>query len=401
VRLANRKILLGVTGCIAAYKAAYLTRLLKGEGAEVKVVMTASATKFITRLTMETLSGNPAYCEMFPAGGYYSTHHISLAEWSDLIVLAPASGNLIGKIASGIADDLLTTVVMAAQSPVMIAPSMNSHMYENPVVQENIGKLKGLGYNFVEPEVGELACETYGVGRLAEPNEILERIVEHFGSRADLDGLNILVTAGPTVEYIDVVRYISNPSSGKMGYALAEKARLRGGDVTLISGPVSLSVPEGVRHIGVTNGIEMLTEVRKAFENCDLLFMAAAVSDYVPGTPAKHKIKKSGEPLNLSLTPQVDILMELAKIKKGQVMVGFAMETEDELKNASEKLKNKHLDIIVANNVSEDGAGFGVDTNRVTFIDKNGNTEKMPLMTKLDLADKIIDRALIFVKGKT
>jgi len=400
VRLANRKIVLGLSGCIAAYKAAYLVRLLKKEGADVRVVMTAAAEKFITRLTMETLSDNPAYCEMFPEQGYYSTHHISLAEWADLILLAPASGNLIGKIANGIADDLLTTVIMAAQSPVMIAPSMNTHMYENPAVKENIAKLKQRGCKFVQPEVGDLACHTHGVGRLAEPLDILEAIITHFGSMADLDGLKILVTAGPTVEYIDAVRYISNPSSGRMGYALAKKAMLRGAGVTLVSGPVNLDAPEGVKLVKVTSAKEMLQKTSENFENCDMLFMAAAVSDYAPAETAQQKIKKSSEPLKLTLQPQADILLELSKTKKDQVVVGFAMETENELENATSKLKKKKLDLIIVNNVTEKGAGFAVETNKVTILDKNGNIEKPPLMTKEKLADIIIDHALKYYKRK-
>lgn len=400
MRLANRKIVLGLSGCIAAYKAAYLVRLLKKEGADVRVVMTAAAEKFITRLTMETLSDNQAYCEMFPEQGYYSTHHISLAEWADLILLAPASGNLIGKIANGIADDLMTTMVMAAQSPILIAPSMNTHMYENPAVQENIAKLKARGYGFVQPEVGDLACHTHGVGRLAEPADILEAVVTHFGSAADLDGMKVLVTAGPTVEYIDAVRYISNPSSGRMGYALAKKAMLRGAEVTLISGPVNLEPPEGVKLVKVTSGNDMLEAVSIEFAGCDMLLMAAAVSDYTPSETAEHKLKKSSEPLELKLQPQTDILMELSKLKDKQVTVGFAMETENELENAKSKLERKKLDLIVANNVAEEGAGFAVETNKVTIIDKNGNIEKPPLMSKEKLADIIIDQALKFHKQK-
>ncbi len=400
VRLANRKIVLGLSGCIAAYKAAYLVRLLKKEGADVRVVMTAAAEKFITRLTMETLSDNPAYCEMFPEQGYYSTHHISLAEWADLILLAPASGNLIGKIANGIADDLLTTVIMAAQSPVMIVPSMNTHMYENPAVQENITKLKQRGYKFVQPGTGDLACHTHGVGRLAEPSDILEAIIAHFGSLADLDGLIILVTAGPTVEYIDAVRYISNPSSGRMGYALAKKAMLRGAEVTLVSGPVNLGAPEGVNLIKITSGKEMLAKTGENFENCHMLFMAAAVSDYAPAETAKHKLKKSSKPLKLTLHPQTDILLELSKVKRSQIMVGFAMETENEFENGTSKLEKKKLDLIVVNNIAEEGAGFAVETNKVTIIDKNGDIERPPLMTKEELADIIIDHALKYHKKK-
>ena len=390
-----------MTGCIAAYKCAYLVRLLKKEGAEVKVVMTSSAQKFITKLTMETLSDNQAYTDMFPKQEYFSTHHISLAEWADLILIAPASGNIIGKIANGIADDLLTTIVMAAQSPVMIAPTMNTHMYQNPAVQENMNKLRRMGYHFVEPGVGELACKTYGVGRLAEPDEIAEALVVFFESKADLDGLKVLISAGPTVEYIDAVRYISNPSSGKMGYALAQKAANRGAEVTLVSGPVSLDAPEGVNLIEVFSGAQMCESLQKHFADADMLFMAAAVGDYAPSKVEDHKIKKTDQPLTLTLIPQTDILKKLSEMKTDrQVMVGFALETDNIEENAQAKLANKKLEMIVVNDPHEKGAAFRVDTNKVTIIDKNGKTEQLSLMTKLALADIIIDKALKFRKSE-
>jgi len=399
VRLANRKILLGMTGCIAAYKCAHLVRLLKKEGAEVKVVMTSSAEKFITRLTMETLSDNQAYTAMFPTQEYFSTHHISLAEWADLILLAPASGNIIGKISNGIADDLLTTIIMAAQSPVMIAPTMNTHMFQNPIVQENMSKLHKLGYHFVEPGVGELACKTYGVGRLAEPDEITDALISFFESKADLDGLKVLISAGPTVEYIDAVRYISNPSSGKMGYALAQKAASHGAEVTLVSGPVCLDAPAGVKVIEVFSGAQMCESLQNHFERADMLFMAAAVGDYAPSKVHDHKLKKTDQPLTLTLIPQTDILKKLSEMKnKLQVIVGFALETDNIVENAQSKLTGKKLDMIVVNDPREKGAAFRVDTNKVTIIDKNGNIEQIPLMSKLALADIIIDNALKFRK---
>ncbi len=398
MRLSNRKILLGVTGCIAAYKAAFLVRLLKKEGADVRVVMTESAQKFITRLTMETLSDNPVSDKMFPETGFYATHHISMAEWADLILVAPATGNIIGKIASGIADDLLSTVVMAAQSPVIIAPAMNTQMYTSPVVQDNIKKLRGLGFEFIEPEVGEMACNTFGVGRLPEPEQILEHIVNHFKQNSDLAGLNVLVSAGPTVEHIDAVRTISNPSSGKMGYALAERAAARGANVTLVSGPVSLTPPAGIEVVQVKSGQEMYESLKEHFADTDILFMVAAVSDYVPKETVDHKIKKTDQDLDLKLKPQVDILMELSKQKSKQVMVGFSMETDNDIENAQGKLKKKNLDMIVLNNLHEAGSGFGTDTNKVTIIDRLGNKESLPLMSKIELAGKIIDQALKFIK---
>jgi phosphopantothenoylcysteine decarboxylase / phosphopantothenate---cysteine ligase len=394
VKLTNRKIVLGITGCIAAYKAAFLVRLLRKEGAEVRVVMTESSEKFITRLTMETLSGNPVSDQMFPESGFYTTHHISLAEWADLIIIAPATGNIIGKIASGVADDLLSTVIMAAQSPVMLAAAMNTEMYNNPIVQQNISSLKELGYMFVEPGVGELACDTVGVGRLAEPEDIVNRIFQHFKDSSDLSGLNVLVTAGPTVEHIDAVRYISNPSSGRMGYAIAQKAMLRGARVTLISGPVSLEAPNGANLINIVNGQQMLEETQKHFDKTDILFMVAAVSDYVPAESVDYKLKKSSEKITLAFNPQIDILSKLSENKSGQILIGFAMETDDEMDNAKAKLKNKNLDMIVLNKLNEEGAGFGVETNKVTFIEKDGNINKLPLMKKTELADKIIDYAL-------
>jgi len=364
-------------------------------------MMTSAAEKFVTRLTMETLSEQPVYIEMFPEDKFYSTHHISLAEWADLILLCPASGNLIGKIAAGIADDLLTTVVMAAQSTVMIAPSMNTHMYENPIVQENISKLSKLGYQFIAPGVGELACKTYGAGRLAEPVEVVERVVAFFAHPADLAKLRILITAGPTVEFIDAVRYISNPSTGKMGYALAEKALLRGAQVTLISGPTVLAPPKGVELIMIRSGDQMLAATKKHFSNADILFMAAAVADYTPAQTINHKMKKTGEPINLKLEPQADILMELAALKrKEQITVGFALETEDEIVNATQKLHKKKLDMIVVNNPNVEGAGFGYDTNQVTVIFGDGRSESLPLMPKTELADKILDLTMQIVRDR-
>jgi len=398
VRLTNKKIVLGITGCIAAYKAAFLVRLLKKEGAEVKVLMTDSAREFITPLTLETLSENPVNSELFPKTGYYATHHISLAEWADLILIAPATGNIIGKIASGIADDLLSTVVMAAQSPVMIAPAMNTQMYTNPVVQENMKKLVNLGYKFLDPTVGEMACRTYGVGRLPDPDEILEEIVNHFGRTLDMQGLKVLVTAGPTVEHIDAVRYVSNPSSGKMGYAVARKARGRGADVILISGPVGLSAPAGVELIKVKSGQEMFARIKEHFDRTDILYMVAAVSDYVPMQKSEHKIKKTAENINLAFKPQIDILQTLAENKKDQILVGFSMETENALANATEKLKKKKLDMIVLNDLGAEGAGFEVDTNKVTIIDRYGNSADLPLASKAEVADKIIDYSLRFIK---
>lgn len=399
MRLSNRKILLGVCGCIAAYKSAYLVRLLRQEGAEVRVMMTRSAGEFVAPLTFETLSDHPVYSEIFPTDRYFGTHHIDLAEWADLIVIAPASGNMVGKIASGIADDFVSTVVMASQSPIMISPSMNTHMYQNPIMQANLHKLKDLGCRLVEPTVGELACKTYGVGRLPDPQDIVTVIASHFNEQADFSGLKVLVSAGPTIEYIDPVRYISNPSSGKMGYALAERARARGAEVTLVSGPVALQVPAGVTKIDVESGNQMYQALKAHFDKCDILLMAAAVGDYGPESVSEHKIKKNSQPMQLKLVPRTDILLELSQIKADQVLVGFALETEDIVINASEKLEKKKLDMIVVNDPKVPGTAFKSDTNQVKIIDSAGDSYDLPMMTKLELADKVLDHALM-IKDK-
>lgn len=362
-------------------------------------MMTRSAGEFVAPLTFETLSDHPVYSEIFPTDRYFGTHHIDLAEWADLIVIAPASGNMVGKIASGIADDFVSTVVLASQSPIMISPSMNTHMYQNPIMQANLHKLKDLGCRLVEPTVGELACKTYGVGRLPDPQDIVTVIASHFNEQADFSGLKVLVSAGPTIEYIDPVRYISNPSSGKMGYALAERARARGAEVTLVSGPVALQVPAGVTKIDVESGNQMYQALKAHFDKCDILLMAAAVGDYGPESVSEHKIKKNSQPMQLKLVPRTDILLELSQIKADQVLVGFALETEDIVINASEKLEKKKLDMIVVNDPKVPGTAFKSDTNQVKIIDSAGDSYDLPMMTKLELADKVLDHALM-IKDK-
>lgn len=390
--LKGKKILLGITGCIAAYKACYLVRFLRKAGAEVKVVLTASATKFVTVTTLETLSDNPVAVEMFPDDRYVATHHISYAEWADLIVIAPATGNFLGKVANGIADDLLTTIVMAKQSDVMIATAMNTEMFNNPIVQENIAKLQTLGYLFVMPESGELACHTVGVGRLEEPEDIYKRVVEYFGRKQSLTGKKVIVTAGPTIERIDPVRFISNFSSGKMGYAMAGEAAARGALVTLISGPTTLPTPANVTRLDIESAQQLHDTLRQRFAGCDILIMAAAVADFRPSKVAKIKISHpTPEAIDLAANP--DILAALGKQKKPkQITVGFALEVDSSKANAFKKLKSKNLDFIVLNNPTKPGIEFGSDFNEATILLRSGKEVVLERMSKTQLAAKILDQ---------
>ena len=391
MRLQDKKILLGISGCIAAYKSCFLVRLLKKDGADVKVVLTQSATQFVTKTTLETLSNNPVALEMFPTDRFVSTHHISYAEWADLIVLAPATGNLIGKIANGIADDLLTTIVMAKRCPVMIAPAMNSEMYLNPIVQENMSVLHELGYLLISPGSGELACETIGIGRLEEPEIILKRIIAHFQTSQSLAGQRIVVTAGPTREKIDPVRYISNFSSGKMGYAIAAEAAARGANVVLISGPTALSTPTGVARINIESAEELQRQVQKHTGKKDILIMAAAVADYKPAKVSKIKIPH-GALSQIELKANPDVLAELGKSKsRPKFVVGFALEIGSDSKNAVRKLKEKNLDMIVMNDPTQPGIGFGGDYNQVTIFTTKGKPIELETMPKPELAKVILD----------
>lgn len=396
--LKDKKIILGISGGIAAYKSAELCRRLKKLGAEVRVVMTEAGTKFITPLTMETLSENEVITEMFPQHRMVGTQHISLAQWADLILVAPATYNLIGKIASGIADDILTTVISSTKAQVVFAPAMNVNMYENRICQENIEKLKKLGYRFIEPGIGDLACGDVGKGRMAEPEEIANEVVKLLGEKKELVGKTITVTASRTEEPLDAVRVLTNPSTGKMGYAIAEEVFGRGAKVTLISGPSNLTPSSGINLIKVRTAQEMHRAVKKHFEKSNVLIMTAAVSDFAPQRVRVGKIKKEDAEINLKLKPTPDILKEIGKKKGKRVLVGFAIETEDEIKNAKLKLKEKNLDLIVVNNPNLQGAGFGVDTNIATIIDKKGKIEKLPLMSKKELAGRIIDRVVKVLK---
>jgi phosphopantothenoylcysteine decarboxylase/phosphopantothenate--cysteine ligase len=397
--LSDKKIIVGITGGIAAYKSCEIVRRLKKLGAQVIVVMTGNAQKFVTPLTFETLSENEVVTEMFPERKVVGVRHINLAQWADLILIAPATANVIGKTRAGIADDILTTVVISTKSPVMFAPSMNVNMYENPIFQANMEYLKKLGYMFIEPETGDLACGT-GKGRLPEPETIVGEVVKFLTGKRDLEGRSILVTAGGTQEPLDPVRYLSNRSSGKMGYAVAGAAKGRGTKVTLISGPSHLPVPGELNFVRVEKAKEMHSAVRTRFGKADVLIMAAAVSDFVPSTVSSEKTKKTEEEIYLQLKPSVDILKDMGKRKKKQILVGFSLETENEIVNSKRKLTEKNLDLIVVNNPMIPGAGFEVDTNQVILIGKKGKVEKLPLLSKKEVAERVLDRVSLLLKKR-
>ena len=389
--LKGKKIVLGITGGIAAYKSAELTREFIKRGADVKVIMTENATRFITPLTLQTLSGNPVYTEMFSLIEKSEISHISLADEADILIITPATANIIGKIASGLADDLLSTTVMATKAPVLICPAMNSNMYTNDIVKENISKLVSKKHFFIESAYGELACGTEGSGRLPPLDEIIEE-VESILTESDLAGEKILITAGPTQEPFDPVRYVTNYSSGKMGYALATMARRRGAEVTLISGPSSLSEPFGVKFLQVSSALEMRDTVMNNMEDSTVIIKAAAVADFRPATISDDKIKKGSDPLNVRLERNPDIISEIAQKKGNRILVGFAVETENLIENASKKMFEKNMDLIVANDVTQDGAGFRTDTNIVKILDREGGVEELPILDKIEVADRILDR---------
>jgi phosphopantothenoylcysteine decarboxylase/phosphopantothenate--cysteine ligase len=389
--LKGKKIVLGITGGIAAYKAAELTRELVKRGSFVRIIMTKNATEFITPLTLQTLSGHPVFIDMFVPTREFEMAHISLAEYADIIVIAPATANIIGKIASGLADDLLSTTVLATKSPVLICPAMNTNMYENVSVKENISKLSGRGYLFIEPAYGEMACRAEGYGRLPEIADIIEE-VESILTDKDLKGENVLVTAGPTREPFDPVRFITNYSSGKMGYALAIAGKRRGANVTLISGPSSLPIPRGIEFISVSSAVEMRNAVMENMEAASVIIKAAAVADYRPHARRDNKIKKGEGDLTVRLERNPDIIAEVGKKKGNRILVGFAVETENLMENARTKMVEKNMDIIVANDVTKEGAGFGYDTNSIKILCADGNIEEVPLMNKTEVAHRIMDR---------
>lgn len=387
-----KTIAIGIAGGIAAYKVTELVSRLVKKDFQIEVIMTEAATKLVAPLTFSTLSGNPVRCEMFQEKAGERVEHISLAERADLIVVVPATANIIGKAANGIADDLLSTTIMAAQGPVMYFPAMNTMMWEHPAQQENVAKLRKFGFTVIDPDEGFLACGTTGKGRLGSIDMIEETILDAMASLdkgQDLIGKTVLITAGPTEEPIDPVRLLTNRSSGKMGYALARAARRRGAAVHLVSGPVKLDAPYGVCFYPVRTALEMKEQVEKLYQEADITIMAAAVADYRVKKAADEKIKKESETLSLELVKNPDILASLGEHKKG-FLVGFAAETENLDENALSKLKRKNLDMIVANDVTATGAGFGLDTNIVSIYTKNGSCH-LEKMSKEALADDIID----------
>ncbi|MCL0053175.1 bifunctional phosphopantothenoylcysteine decarboxylase/phosphopantothenate--cysteine ligase CoaBC [Dehalococcoidales bacterium] len=395
--LANKTIILGITGSIAAYKAADIASKLTQAGAKVEVIMTESATKFITPLTLGSITAKPIVTEMFELTTEFSIEHVALAEVADVVVIAPATANTIAKLAAGIADDMLTCTVLATKAPIIIAPAMHTDMFRNPITRDNLNKLKARGFTIVDPEYGRLASGKMGLGRLAEVDKIITTIKQVLGKSGDLAGKRIVITAGGTQEAIDPVRHIGNRSSGKMGYALAEAARDRGAEVKLITAPTLLPEPAGMEVIHVQTASQMKEAVAKATAQADGLIMAAAVADYQPKSVAREKIKKETLTLELIRTPDI-----LTEVKGNFLKIGFAAESKDIVANAKQKLQRKQLDLIVANDITDADSGFGVDTNKVTLIDRYGNIESLPLLTKKEVADKILDRVvrLLAEKGR-
>lgn len=392
----KKTVVIGVCGGIAAYKACDIVSKLKKMDLNVHVIMTKSACEFVAPMTFQTLSQNFVITDMFEEPKTWDVEHISLAKKADTFLIVPATANVIGKIANGIADDMLTTTVMATKAPVIIAPAMNTNMYENPIVQDNIQKLKNYGYKIVEPASGRLACGDLGKGKLADVDDIVHGVYACLYGKDDLKGVKITVTAGPTIEDIDPVRYLTNRSSGKMGYSIAKRAILRGAEVTLISGPTNLDIPRGVHKFVKTSSAESLyNAVNENFENCDALIQSAAIADYKPKNYSKKKVKKKEGDLSIELARTKDVAKEMGKIKADKVLVGFAAETNDLLENAQRKIESKNLDFIVANDLTKEGAGFNTDTNIVKIIDIEGNIEDYPKMSKEDVADIILSK----VKG--
>ncbi len=398
--LKDKRIVLGITGGIAAYKSAELTREFIKKEAAVRVVMTKNAAEFITPLTLQTLSGHPVFTDMYAPLTDFDMAHISLAEYADVIVIAPATANIIGKIAAGMADDILTTTVLATKAPVLVCPAMNVNMYDNAIVKENISRLTARGYLFMVPGYGELACKTEGYGRLPEIPDIVEE-VESILTPKDLQGEKILVTAGPTREPFDPVRYITNYSSGKMGYALAIAAKRRGAHVTLISGPTALPAPRDIKFVAVASAVDMKDAVMEHLDSATVVIKAAAVADYRPSLRSAAKIKKDGGGLDLQLERNPDIILEVGRKKGNRILVGFAVETENLVENARSKMKKKNMDIIVANDVTKEGAGFGYDTNIIKILSPDGEIESIPLMSKMEVADRILDRVKKIITGRT
>lgn len=383
-------MVVGVTGGIAGYKALDVISRLKKHDIDVQVIMTKSAQKFVTPLSFQALSQNMVITDMFEEPKAWEIQHISLAKKADLFIVVPATANIIGKVASGIADDMLSTTIMATKAPVIFVPAMNTNMYENPIVQRNIEALQCLGYEFIKPSIGRLACGDEGTGKLASVELIVDIVISKFKSTKDLLGKKVLVTAGPTIEPIDPVRFITNHSSGKMGYAIAEEARDRGAEVTLISGPTSLSKPFGIDVIDIKTNEEMYVKVMEKFAKQDIVIKSAAVADYKPENYSENKIKKSGDNLSLRFVKNKDILLEIGKLKKSQILVGFAAESENLFENAKGKLERKNLDFIVVNDIKSSNTGFKSDFNEVTIISKDA-TVKLDIMSKRDVAKELFN----------
>ena len=383
-------VVLGVSGGIAVYKALEVVSLLRKQDVEVRVIMTKSATEFVTPLSFQSLSQNMVIYDMFSEPKAWEIQHISLAEKADVFLVAPATANIIGKVANGIADDMLSTTIMATKARVIFAPAMNTNMYENPIVQGNIEKLKSLGYEFIEPACGRLACGDIGKGKLEDPKVIVDRVISQF-TKKDLANKNVLVTAGPTISPIDPVRYITNRSTGKMGYAIAKEARDRGANVTLISGPTSLEVPADINFIRVSTNREMKEEINKYFDNSDVVVKAAAVADYKAKEYSNQKIKKGDGDLELAFTRDNDILMELGRKKKNQILVGFAAESQNLKENAKRKLINKNLDYIVANDITSEDTGFASEDNRVIILSNKDEEIPIDKTSKNEIASKLFD----------
>ena len=392
----SKCVVIGVTGGIAVYKALDVISALRKKDIEVHVIMTESASKFVNPLTFQSISQNMVVTDMFAEPKAWEIQHISLAQKADLMLIAPATANIIGKVANGIADDMLSTTIMAAaKAKVIFAPAMNTHMYQNRIVQGNIEKLKAYGYEFIEPASGRLACGDIGIGKLADVNTIVERVLAELSDREkDLKGKKVLVSAGPTIAPIDPVRYLTNRSTGKMGYAIAEEARDRGAEVILVSGPTNLNPPKNVRIINIKTNEEMKNEVLNNFEWADIVIKSAAVADYKAKEYSKEKIKKGEGDLNICLTRDNDILKSLGDIKTHQILVGFAAESNDVLKNAEKKLKNKNLDFIVANDITSSDTGFGSEDNKVVIISKNNEKLELEKMSKKEVASNIFDMIL-------
>ncbi len=391
--LKDKTIVIGVTGSVAAYKAAYLSRLFIKRNADVHIILTQNGARFITPLTFESLTGTKCLTDTFDRNFEFDIKHISIAKKADLFIVAPASADIIGKIAGGIADDMLSTTIMAAVCPKIIVPAMNTNMLHNSIVQENIEKLKRHNYKIIAPERGLLACKDVGDGKFPEPEVILEYALHEIAKNKDMKGKKVIVTAGPTREAFDPVRFISNHSTGKMGYALARECIMRGADVTLITGPSSLKPPMFANVVNVLSAEEMYEEVIKRFDFCDYIFKAAAVCDYTPSETSDNKIKKSSGDMSVSLKRTKDILRTLGERKKNQFICGFSMETENLLENSREKLIKKKADMIVANNLKTEGAGFGTDTNVITIITKN-DVKKLSKMSKEEAACEIVNEVI-------